>query len=281
MSVLVIDPHSLIRECVAHMLQRVGRQFRVVTLAAAAQVGQAENESVRLVLLSVNAARSTDPAVVGSLAILRERLPGVPIVLLSEREEPGLALEAIRLGASAYLPTSLSADVAIAALRLVLAGGVYIPPAAPEESVVPIAAEPVPHATTGTVDEVTLALGLTPREAEVLLCVQQGRANKMIAYALGISEHTVKVHLRRIMRKLKATNRTEVAAIAYERMGRVWQVQPVAQRPAPSSAPRRLRIAAAEERGGELRRAIERPAVMADARHLDHPPIEDALLLRR
>jgi DNA-binding NarL/FixJ family response regulator len=92
----------------------------------------------------------------------------------------------------------LSFNVAVEAVRLVKAGGVFIP----ASSIVPDGDETVPARTS------TL---LTHRQMEVVEEIRSGKANKQIAYDLNMSEHTVKVHLRHIMRKLKARNRTEVA----------------------------------------------------------------------
>jgi len=90
---------------------------------------------------------------------------------------------------------------AVAAIRLVKDGGTIAP-------VEPLLANRTRRADPEA-DETSSAL--TPRQMTVLAHLRQGKANKIIAYELGMSESTVKVHVRNIMRKVKATNRTEVA----------------------------------------------------------------------
>ena len=89
-----------------------------------------------------------------------------------------------------------------AAIRFVHAGGTY----APLGQLLTIPAERNPTAAASSADH-----QLTPRQAAVLEHLRQGKANKIIAYELSMSESTVKVHVRNIMRKLSATNRTQVA----------------------------------------------------------------------
>jgi DNA-binding NarL/FixJ family response regulator len=127
-----------------------------------------------------------------------------PVVIFSDGEDVGQILEALDAGARGVIPTSLSLEVANQALRLVKAGGTFVPA----------------HALSAPRD-VTEGAGLkrggngifTERQAAVVEKVVQGKANKVIAYELAMCESTVKVHVRTIMKKLRATNRTQVAYI--------------------------------------------------------------------
>jgi DNA-binding NarL/FixJ family response regulator len=127
-----------------------------------------------------------------------------------------------------YIPTTFNPRVAVEAMRLVHAGGTFVPASALKqcgnghrrvqgdrsEVDEPAAAPPVaaPGAEAGNGE--ALLRELTPRQREVLRLLCEGKPNKIIAHALHMQEGTVKVHVRQIMKKLKATNRTQVAFLA-------------------------------------------------------------------
>jgi DNA-binding NarL/FixJ family response regulator len=100
-----------------------------------------------------------------------------------------------------YIPTSLSFNVVVEVVRLVQAGGTYVP--------VNFALQEKRSGEGSKANDL-----LTERQLMVVGALCQGMANKQIAYKLSMSEHTVKVHLRHIMRKLNARNRTEVAILS-------------------------------------------------------------------
>jgi len=128
-----------------------------------------------------------------------------PIVMMVDRYDAALVSRAMAHGVTGLVARSMSADMVLCVLRLILAGGTYFPceptwfaPAsAPEISA-------SPHLQRG-------ALGLTPRQLDVLGYICQGMSNKIIARALGMRETTVKAHVMQIMRRLNAENRTQVA----------------------------------------------------------------------
>ncbi|MGO4741280.1 LuxR C-terminal-related transcriptional regulator [Bosea sp. 2KB_26] len=124
----------------------------------------------------------------------------VALVLLSDTEDVDEILEAIAGGAKGYIPTTLSLDVARGAIDLVRSGGVFIPSGS---LLSPYAGKPG--------DAIGPRQMFTPRQAAVLEAVRHGKANKVIAYELDLKESTVKAHIRNVMRKLGAHNRTELA----------------------------------------------------------------------
>jgi DNA-binding NarL/FixJ family response regulator len=115
------------------------------------------------------------------------------VIVFSDSEEVEHISHALKCGARGYVPTSTPLHIAMKAIRLVLAGGVFVP------------SEPVLRKEAAQKDK------LTARGQAVLDLLQQGKSNKFIAHKLDISESTVKSHVRNIMRRLKASNRTEVA----------------------------------------------------------------------
>ena len=126
---------------------------------------------------------------------------GAPVVVLADGESADRILEALERGARGYIPSSVSLEVAVKATLLVWAGGTFVP----ASSLIGL-----PGSTEGA-RMAAGAGGFTPRQLAVLRHLRQGKANKIIAHELQMSESTVKVHVRNIMQKLKATNRTEVA----------------------------------------------------------------------
>ena len=141
------------------------------------------------------------------LADLRPILGGAtaPVILVVDRYDAGLVSRAMAQGLTGLVAQTMSADLVLCVIRLALAGGTYFPceptwfaPAAAPEIV------PPQGLRRG-------ALGLTPRQLDVLGYICQGMSNKIIARALGMRETTVKAHVMQIMRRLNAENRTQVA----------------------------------------------------------------------
>jgi DNA-binding NarL/FixJ family response regulator len=135
------------------------------------------------------------------LAELRERYPGIAVVVLSASNKDHDVRRALALGALGYIPKTTPLNVMLGALKLVFSGGTYIPP------------EILKRATSPTGEDAALrspsTLGLTERQIEVLALLREGKSNKAIARALGVSEPTVKNHITVIFKALKVTSRTE------------------------------------------------------------------------
>lgn len=130
----------------------------------------------------------------------------LPIIILSDREDAGSVLTALDKGARGYISTSMAWDVAVQAIRLVQAGGTFVP--ARTLIVSRDSIEKLPPASEKPQNGL-----FTARQLTVLESLRQGKANKIIAYELNMCESTVKVHVRNIMKKLHAKNRTEVAIL--------------------------------------------------------------------
>ncbi len=194
--VLLIDAATLTRECLADMLRRHAGGFALDSVADAAEAVAAPPHAV---LLNIHAARVDEATVLQRLAEIRTRFAGVPVAVIADREDAMLAIAALRLRLRGYLPTSLGPDTLAAAVALMLAGGTYIPP--------PTLPDGGTRAGAGD------AFGLTRRERDVLTLLRLGKPNKQIAHELAIAEATVKVHVRSIMTKLRARNRTQLAVL--------------------------------------------------------------------
>ncbi len=141
-----------------------------------------------------------------ALDTLSQKYPALPIVVLSASESRADMQGALDAGAMGFIQKSATASVMLSALRLVLAGGVYVPPALVQTNGV------------ASVASAGDTAGLTPRQLDVLAYVIEGKANKVIAAELGLTKATVKAHITAVFKTLKVTNRTQ-AALAAERLG--------------------------------------------------------------
>jgi len=139
----------------------------------------------------------------GVLAALRRQSPETPVVILSASEDPADVRAAMAGGASGFIPKSAHSEVMLDALRLVLAGGVYQPPATL-----------LANAPAATKDE-----ALTPRQREVLALIKRGKSNKEIGRALDLTEGTVKQHVSAILKTLNAPNRMRAVLAGKETHG--------------------------------------------------------------
>lgn len=138
-----------------------------------------------------------------------QTLGHVPLVLLVDRADAQTVSQLVALGVRGVLTLDVEAKIVAAALRLVVAGGIYVPPRLSERGTAPVAAPRWRGKTTAG------RLGrLSPRERTVLDLVCRSLPNREIAHALGIAEATVKIHVRNLLRKTQARNRVELALLA-------------------------------------------------------------------
>lgn len=212
LKVLVIDDHPLVQEGVSAALNSLADNVTVMAARDAEQglALAAEHPDVDLVLLDLALPGMSGFNLIGKL---HERLPSLPVVVLSALEEPENVRHAINAGAMGFVPKSAATRVLIDVLQQVLEGNVTVPLAL--QSV----GQPVSHAPGAMVgsvpatNEPDVAL-LTLRQLEVLSRVCQGKTNKQIATELGLSEKTVKAHVTAIFKVLGVVNRTQAVLVA-------------------------------------------------------------------
>jgi DNA-binding NarL/FixJ family response regulator len=214
---IIIEPLVLTRTCILSILTREFTGFEVVEMATTDDLHSVSGRDVRLVALDIGDRPIVDPSVEDDLTRLAQWCPSAIVALLSNRDDEATAVAAMQRGIRGFFPTSIPVEIAIAGLRLVLAGGIYRPLQTINENGAPSLAFPCSppltaiHEATGIrrdVAEKTLA-HFTPREQHVLAELQLGLPNKLIAAKLNLSENTVKMHIQHIMRKFSAHNRTE------------------------------------------------------------------------
>ncbi len=204
--VLIADDHPLYRDALATLLGRAGDLsvgVAVGSLDAAVAAGQRERCDIALIDLGMPGMDG-----VSGIRAFREALPDLPVAIVSGTTDAAAIRSALAAGAIGYLPKTLEPATVVAALRLMLAGGTYLPPELLAATVLP---------ADGATEAGTAGNALTPREQEVLDHIIHGASNKEIARALGVAEVTVKLHMRRILQKLGVRNRAGAVAVALAR----------------------------------------------------------------
>jgi DNA-binding NarL/FixJ family response regulator len=202
-TVIYLDTRAFTRDCVGGWLRGSLSEFNVLVLQGADQIETraVASDKIQAVIINAGPERMASTTMTGLLSRLNELFPRVPVAVLSDYEDAENVREAFNLCVQGYIPTSLGSRVAIGAVHLVCVGGTFAPAATllsdGERRQAP-AGEP-------------LIEGFTQRQSQILDCLRRGMANKLIAYELDMCESTVKVHIRNIMKKLNATNRTQVA----------------------------------------------------------------------
>ena len=208
---LLVDDHAFLRDALALLM---AQEFPFMTLLQAGALAPARqlllaHPDVQLVLLDLSL---PDGHGLDLLPQLRAAT-GATLVVMSADDSSETILAAIQAGAAGYIPKTLESARMLDALRVVMAGGVYLPPkllAAPRQLPPQGPAAPGARAPAD--------LGLSPRQGEVLRMLIEGKPNKLISRELEMSESTVKTHLAAIFRKLDANSRTQ-AVVAAARLG--------------------------------------------------------------
>ena len=204
MKILICDDHALFRAGLGLVLRDLEESTELVDASSAEETFRLADAQpdLDLVLMDLNM-----PGMDGLAALetLRARFPALPVVILSGSERQADVRAAIELGAAGFIPKSSNAPVLLAALRLILSGGVYVPPL--------VLAATAPERPAPVDRRRDRAAGLTPRQREVLELMAAGRTNREICDALRIAEGTVKAHVATILEALDVANRAEAGAV--------------------------------------------------------------------
>ena len=221
MKVLVIDDHALIRDALRGVLKELRDDAVIVEASECRQAMRLINEhpDIDLILLDLNLPDRNGFEV---LVDLRERHPGISTVVLSAFNDRENVARALDVGALGFIPKSSTREVMLSALRLIVAGGIYIPPDILVHREAGPSQPPSHTSVTGARPLSPRDLGLTDRQVDVLALMMQGKSNKSICRTLDLAEPTVKNHVTAILKALKVTNRTE-AVIAVGALG--WDLR--------------------------------------------------------
>jgi len=242
--IILVDDETLTQDCMAEAMRNAFPHAIVVGVPSIDKLPRPSGSAVSLVLLRAKSQPFARDGLAGDIRMVARHFPHVPVVVITSCDDPLNVGMAVAAGAQGVIPVTASLRIAIAALQLVLAGGTYYPQPVPESTrprgaipeLEPLSAEPAiarapetPRVFADALPSNGVSAGssaaswpdqrmvaFTAREADVLAALQQGRSNKWIAHHLNLSENTVKVHIRHIMRKLRATNRTEAVVLSQQ-----------------------------------------------------------------
>ena len=222
MRILVADDHDLVLEGLRYTLQALFPDLDILEARSAADVQRivALNTKFDLVVLDL-----VMPGADGLdlLCKLCDQLGNTPVVVLSASDDAATMRRVLDCGAAGFVPKNTLHEVMLGAFKLVMSGGVYVPPTL-------LARRRIANNRADTLQSAgfpatsrgrtVLSAELTERQSQVLALLEKGLPNKQIARLLGLSEHTVKIHVAAILSALGVTNRTQ-AVIAAQQFGAV------------------------------------------------------------
>jgi DNA-binding NarL/FixJ family response regulator len=235
MKVLVIDDHPLILSALQNVIQGMGSDVGVVGVAGAraAREALAADGSFDLVLLDL---RLGDADGFDVLVELRNGWPAIPVVVVSASDRSADVIRAIDLGAMGFVPKRASNETLTEALKVVMSGGIYVPPmtmgGSDAGAVAASRDSGGSHTWPPGMDAPTAlaSFKLTPRQIDVLGLLLRGQSNKLIARELDLSVETVKDHVAAVLRALGVNSRTQ-AVLAVSQMSSQGAIAPWLTRP--------------------------------------------------
>jgi DNA-binding NarL/FixJ family response regulator len=216
-SMALIDPKPLTRQSIGDLLAEAFPEYAMVAVSTCDELLEIDGRRIGKLNLAVvynRDRRLTNTCVQSALELLRMRFPEASTVVLADSDDVDEVNRALAHGVRGYIPTSVEWEVAVAALRLVSAGGTFVPADALRSTAAKPSDQPEGE-RQGRSD----GLDLTPRELSVIDLLREGKPNKLIAARLDMQENTVKVHVRNILKKLNAANRTHAAFVANRLLG--------------------------------------------------------------
>ena len=206
MKVLIADDHALFRDGLAMRLEEINQDIilhQAATFSQALKILDKELD-VDMVIADLD---MPDMKWEDGIAELKKKVPEASLIIISASEDIRNIRKILTAGIKGYIPKRSDPKIMYNALKLILEGGTYIPPAFIENS-----AEN--SSNMGRNNGKTL----TNRQSQVLDLIAQGKSNKQIAYEIGVSEATVKLHINALLRSLKVNNRTQ-AVVTAQKMG--------------------------------------------------------------
>jgi DNA-binding NarL/FixJ family response regulator len=242
-AIIIIDGEPFSQDCLAEALRGEFPQMSIIGSSSVRDLYEVKDMAVEAVLLKIQFDSSDIHKMAEHVRLVGRQFPHAPVVVISPRDDALSIRAAILAGAQGLIPITASFKIAVAAVRLVLAGGTYYPhPRGAKHEMNGVIRE-VGHGTSADAlpadvlvtpllsrgfspvddgedrDVAGFSTAFTAREVDVLAALRQGRSNKWIAHHLRLSENTIKVHIRHIMRKLHATNRTEAVVLSQNLIG--------------------------------------------------------------
>lgn len=208
MKVLISDEQSLFRDGLSLRLREINQDISVIQSSTIEEMKNilSSEPDINIVILDIPPSELNTGELINKIKTTH---PNTKIVVISSSEDPKSIKKILSLGINGYIPKKLESNILSGALKLILDGGTYIPPALLENTT-------NFHSVISPTN--ILQKNLTHRQSQVLDLIAQGKSNKQIAYDMGVSEATVKLHINALLRSLKVNNRTQ-AVITAQKMG--------------------------------------------------------------
>lgn len=206
MKILIADDHALFRDGLAMRLEEINPDIilhQAATFSQAVKILDKEND-INMIIVDLD---MPDMKWEDGINELKNKAPDVSMVVISASEDIRNIRKILATGIKGYIPKRSDPKIMHNALKLILEGGTYIPPALIENTSESSSSS---HRSNGKT--------LTNRQSQVLDLIAQGKSNKQIAYEMGVSEATVKLHINALLRSLKVNNRTQ-AVVTAQKMG--------------------------------------------------------------
>ncbi len=207
MKVLITDEQSLFRDGLSLRLKQINQDIVILQSSSLAEMQKilSKETDIDILILDIDLAELNATEIISKIKSLA---PNTKIVAISSSEDTRNIKKILSCGVKGYIPKRSDSNILSGALKLILDGGTYIPPAMLDNGV---------DYSTYQVNS-PLKKNLTNRQSQVLDLIAQGKSNKQIAYDMGVSEATVKLHINALLRCLKVNNRTQ-AVITAQKMG--------------------------------------------------------------
>lgn len=212
MTILLADDHALFRDGMRYVLQQLAEEVEILDASSFTEAMQLAgvHAGINLVLMDLHMPGSDG---VLSVRTFNQKHPEMPLVVVSGSEQREDMERVMEYGAMGFISKMTSSKVMLAALRMVLDGGIYLPPQLLQQA--------VDHMDQGATDKRSRRsneYGLTARQVDVLQYLSQGLSNKETAQKMGLAEGTVKIHVAAIFQVLHVSNRMD-AVRAAQRLG--------------------------------------------------------------
>ena len=207
MKVLITDEQSLFRDGLSLRLKQINDTISIIQSSNLFEMQKilSKEKDIDFLIFDIDLAETDSTEFLNKIKTLA---PNLKIVVISSSEDARNIKRILSTDVKGYIPKKLDSNILGGALKLILDGGTYIPPILLNNIIT----------STNYNTENTLRKNLTNRQSQVLDLIAQGKSNKQIAYDMGVSEATVKLHINALLRSLKVNNRTQ-AVITAQKLG--------------------------------------------------------------
>jgi DNA-binding NarL/FixJ family response regulator len=216
MTILLADDHALFRDGIRYVLQQLDDTVDILDAASFPEALRhaEEHPQIDLALLDLNMPGGDG---VSSVRVFHLRYPDIPLVVVSGSEHRDDIERVMEFGAMGYVSKMTSGKVMLSALRMVLEGGVYLPPQLLQQTMADMDHGPADKRSSRSNE-----FGLTMRQMEVLRHLAQGKPNKDIAREMSLAEGTIKIHVAAVFQVLHVNSRLEAVRVG-QRLGLLQQ----------------------------------------------------------